>query len=281
MENVKINAWKQGHRDKGINIKLRKQKAQETVENKRGIYFKIMVNKIDGNNSYTYTKPLKVNIPDTGEKFSLSNEKDGLQAGLKDKEQVSDQEKQRTAEQSGVRIELSNKGIEKQKQAGAAKPQGTPGLASLLETIRTFFIATIAEVRDIFSKIWNNPKPEDVLNDNLEMSADADILASSESPEILDVTESTDSAETIGVTDTAEDMAYSRTDEEDPDREIRRLLQNGDLEQVIRLLTDNGRKTAARNSTLLTFYDKTGRVIKPDASVQQRTLYGDRNTLEL
>ncbi len=246
--------------------------AQEAVEDKRGIYSKIMVNKIDGSSYYTYPKPQKVNIPDTGEKFSLGNEKNGLQAGLKDKEQVSDQEKQQAAEQSGVRIELSSKGIEKQKQAGVAKPQSAPGLTSLLETIRTFFTATVAAVRDIFSKIWNDPKPEDVSDGNSEMTVAADIIDSPESPEILDVT---------GSTESAEDTAVPRTDEEDPDSEIRRHLQNGDVEQVIRLLTDNGRKTAARNSTLLTFYDRNGRVVKPDASVQERTLYGDRNTLEL
>ncbi len=249
-----------------------------------------MVNKIDGSNYYTYPKPQKVNSPDTGEKFSLGNEKDGLQAGLKDKEQVSGQEKQQAAERSGVRIELSSKGIEK--QAEAAKPQGAPGLTSLLETIRTFFTATVAAVKDIFSKIWNNPKPEDALDGNSEMTAAADIIDSPESMEILDVTgrENPEAKgvirveavrETADFTGTAEDMAASHADEENPDREIRRHLQNGDMEQVIRLLTDNGRKTAARHSSLLTFYDRSGRVVKPDATVQQRALYGDRNTLEL
>lgn len=256
-----------------------------------------MVNKIDGNNYYVYPKPQKVNIPDNGEKFSLGYEKDGLQAGLKDKEQVADQEKQQAAEQSGVRIELSSKGVEKQRQAEATERSNASGRTSLLESIRTFLTAAIAAVKDIFGRIWNDPTPKDGSEladaDALKDAGAVDIMEgmagagdigaagdreSSETTGIIRVTEIMDATASA---DTAEDTAAFRTDEVDPDREIRRHLKNGDVEQVIRLLTDNGRKTAARNSTLLTFYDKNGRLVKPDASVQQRTLYGDKNTQKL
>lgn len=255
------------------------------------------MNKIDGNNYYVYSKPQKVNIPDNGEKFSLGYEKDGLQAGLKDKEQVADQEKQQAAEQSGVRIELSSKGVEKQRQAEATERSNASGRTSLLESIRTFLTAAIAAVKDIFGKIWNDPTPKDGSEladaDTLKDAGAVDIMEgmagagdigaagdreSSETTGIIRVTEIMDATASA---DTAEDTAAFRTDEVDPDREIRRHLKNGDVEQVIRLLTDNGRKTAARNSTLLTFYDKNGRLVKPDASVQQRTLYGDKNTQKL
>lgn len=254
-----------------------------------------MVNKIDGNSTYVYPRPQRVNSPDTGEKFSLGSEKDGLQAGLKDKEQVSEQERQQAAEQSGVKIELSSKGIEKQKQAkeeAAARPTAF-GLTDLLDSIRTFFTSAVAAVRDIFDKIWNDPQAGDTAKGNSEMAADASFIDSPTSVEILDAAGSLEGGETTdvirleavrepaGFMDAAENTAVSRIDEENADNEIRRHLQNGDVEQVIRLLTDNGRKTAARNSTLLTFYDKNGKVVTPDASVQQRTLYGDKNTLEL
>jgi len=58
-------------------------------------------------------------------------------------------------------------------------------------------------------------------------------------------------------------------------------LRRGDLNQVISILTDNGKKTAAKNSTLLTYYDRTGRMVEPNASDSQRILYGDRNTRKL
>lgn len=264
-----------------------------------------MVNRVDGNSYYVYEKPKKMNIPSTGEKFSLGHEKEGLQAELKDKNEVSGQEKQQAAEQSGVRIELSSKGMEKQKQAEAAKQPNAFNLTSLIGTLRSFFTAAVAAVKDIFNKIWNDPTPEGVLKDVSELTENADIADALKSvdaagiiedmagTEMIGSTGDMESAETTavirvneimeatGVTGAMGDMVDSRTFEEDADREIRKHLQNGDVEQVIRLLTDNGRKTAARNSTLLTFYDKNGRVVKPDASVQQRALYGDRNTQKL
>ena len=158
-------------------------------------------------------------------------------------------------------------------------------------------MSIIAIIKDIFGKIWNDPTPKDGSEladaDTLKDAGAVDIMEgmagagdigaagdreSSETTGIIRVTEIMDATASA---DTAEDTAAFRTDEVDPDREIRRHLKNGDVEQVIRLLTDNGRKTAARNSTLLTFYDKNGRLVKPDASVQQRTLYGDKNTQKL
>lgn len=249
---------------------------------------KIMVNKIDGNNYYVYTKPKKVNIPDNDEKFSLDYEKDGAQAGLKDYKELSDSEKEQAAERSGVRIEISGKGMEQQKQAETTEHPNASGTTSLLDTIRTFLTAAVTAIKDIFDKIWNNPLPEDTVVDTPEMSETADasekmdsagISVDPETPEAAGTIRVTEIIETTGFTDTAE--TSSRTDEENSEREIRKHLQNGDMEQVIRILTDNGRKTPARNSTLLTSYDKNGRMVQPDASVRQRTLYGDRNTRKL
>lgn len=230
-----------------------------------------MVNKIDGNNYYVYTNPKKVNIPDSDEKFSLDYEKEESQSGLKDNKLA--------AEQNGVRIEISGKGMEQQKQAETPEHTNAPGTTSLLNTIRTFLTAAIAAIKDIFNKIWNNPLPADALKDTPENIDYAGIAGDTEPPEAPDAIRVTEIIETTGFTDTAETV--SPTDEENSEREIQKHLQNGDMEQVIRILTDNGRKTPARNSTLLTAYDKNGRMVELDASIRQRTLYGDRNTRKL
>ena len=220
-----------------------------------------MVNKIDGNNYYVYTKPKQVNIPDNNEKFSLDYEKDRLQAGLKDEKEISDTGKEQAAERSGVRIEISGKGMEQQKQAETAEHPNTSGTTSLLDTIRTFLTAAVTAIKDIFGNIWNNPLPEDAVKDTSEISA------------MADTPENIDSAAISGNTETPE--------AENSEREIQKHLQNGDMEQVIKLLTDNGKKMPARNSTLLTAYDRNGRMVQLDASVRQRTLYGDKNTCKL
>ena len=220
-----------------------------------------MVNKIDGNNYYVYTKPKQVNIPDNNEKFSLDYEKDRLQAGLKDEKEISDTGKEQAAERSGVRIEISGKGMEQQKQAETAEHPNASGTTSLLDTLRTFLTAAVTAIKDIFGNIWNNPLPEDAVKDTSEISA------------MADTPENIDSAAISGNTETPE--------AENSEREIQKHLQNGDMEQVIKLLTDNGKKMPARNSTLLTAYDRNGRMVQLDASVRQRTLYGDKNTRKL
>lgn len=220
-----------------------------------------MINKIDGNNYHVYTKPKKVNIPGNDEKFSLNYEKDGLQAGLKDNKEISDPEKELAAERSGVRIEISGKSLEQQKQQETMEHATESGSTSLLDTIRTFLTAAVTIIKDFFGKIWNNPLPEDTVENTPEMSETADAL------------KKIDFTGIPGDTETPE--------AENSEREIRKHLQNGDMEQVIRILTDNGRKMPARNSTLLTSYDRNGRVVQPDASVRQRTLYGDTNTRKL
>lgn len=230
-----------------------------------------MVNKIDGNNYYVYTNPKKVNIHDSDEKFSLDYEKEESQTGLKDNKLA--------AEQNGVRIEISGKGMEQQKQAETPEQQNESGTTSLLNTIRTFLTAAITAIKDIISKIWNNPIPEDAVMDTSENIDYAGIAGDTEPPEAAGAIRVTEIIEAAGFTDTAETV--SPTDEENSEREIQKHLQNGDMEQVIRILTDNGRKTPARNSTLLTSYDKNGRMVEPDASIRQRTLYGDRNTRKL
>lgn len=283
-----------------------------------------MVNRVDGNSYYDYAKPKKADIPNTGEKFSLGYQKDELSPELKEKKEkeVSDQEKQQTAERNGVRIELSSRGVEKQKQAKAVEAQAEAfGLTDLLETIRTILASTVTAVRDIFRKIWNDPQPEDTAQDGLEKVEStgtietAEFVETAEAAESLEIIETagrpsevigtmeslqttemagmsenagiasaislTEIKEATGRADSTEDETASYMDRAKRDREIRHHLRNGDMNQVIRLLTDNGRKTAARNSTLLTYYDKNGRVVELDASVKERTLHGDRNTQKL
>ena len=83
------------------------------------------------------------------------------------------------------------------------------------------------------------------------------------------------------IIDASDEISVRALEEERRNREIQQSLRDGDMEHVINLLTDNGKKTIAKNSTLLTSYDKNGRVVEPSASDRERALYGDRNTWKL
>lgn len=243
-----------------------------------------MVNRVDGNRYYEYTKLKNVSVSDTGEKFSLDYKQDELSGEKEKKEkEVSEQEKQQAAEKAGVKVELSSYG----RAAGASDKLRTDTVRnradagqgqSLFASIQEIFKTAIAAVKDFFDKIWNDPKPEDAVKaDVIEPEGiGAESGASQDFSELMDAQVQA-AQETVPV-ETAE--AFYRN-EARLNQEIQPYLRKGDLNQVINLLTDNGKKTAARNSTLLTYYDRNGRMVEPSASDSQRILYGDRNTRKL
>ncbi|MDE7113046.1 MAG: hypothetical protein K2O57_02515, partial [Acetatifactor sp.] len=152
---------------------------------------------------------------------------------------------------------------DRQGQTETAKTQSESksGQVPLLETIRTYVMATISAVREFFYNIWNERPQEGV-------SQDVQLLEGvPQEPE-----------ESI---DALDEMSAFAVGEECREREIQESLRIGDMDQVINLLTDNGKRTIAKNSTLLTSYDKNGRVVEPSAPDMERVLHGDRNTWEL
>ncbi len=296
-----------------------------------------MINKVDGNNYNTYTKPKKIDIPDGDEKFSLGYQKKESSSGAQDKTGVSEQEKQQSLERSGVRLELSVGGqaaeTNRRKQAETAKAQSeeVSVQSPFLEIIRTYIMAAITAVRDFFRSIWNDQPTEGVSSDIQSLdgqpletvspdgqpldgqfleavSPDGQPLdgqpleAASQDGQPLDgqqveiipqESRLSDGGpqgmrsgegtlrEPEEILDTSDEASVLALEEERRNREIRQSLRNGDMEHVISLLTDNGRKTIAKNSTLLTSYDKNGRVVEPNASDRERALHGDRNTWTL
>lgn len=247
-----------------------------------------MVNKVDGNNYYVYTNQKKVDVPDTGEKFNLGYNKNESSPETKDKKEVSDQEKQQT-EQLGVRLELSSSGrdagADRQRQAETAKAQSesSSGLQPLLETIRTYIMAAITAVQKFFHNIWNDQPQEGVSQDVLlleDLSQNSSIVED-DLQDVLSEGSQDVPQEPVEIIDASDEISVLAMEEERRNREIQQSLRDGDMDQVINLLTDNGKRTIAKNSTLLTSYDKNGRVVEPNASDRERALYGDRNTWKL
>lgn len=246
------------------------------------------IDRINGNNYYEYEKVKNIKVSDTGEKFSLNYKNEQLQTEDKDKEdkEGSAKEAGQSTLQNGVRLEISNGGrmanAGKKISGTTAEPQNATTLteqaASFVKSIRTFIMSAITSVKDFFNKIWNEPQPKSSIQDTDKK----EIKIPSEN---IVPTESANSAykelqETVY--ETPQEAFYAmRRNEELLDREIRPYLKNGDLDQVISLLTANGQKTIAKNSTLLTYYDKNGRMVEPNASDRERILHGDRNTRKL
>lgn len=220
-----------------------------------------MVNRVNGNDYYDYTKlnlPSSSDMAGNGEKFSLDYQraddkkdeeegkekipKDGIGKGLAGNGA-------HTVMQGGVRLELS--GNDRGKD-----PAGQEGTFSgLLDTVRLWFAAFIQTFKEVLNRIWNDPEPE----------PEVEVVSTEEVPP----------AETDRLTE--EYLSMNSLE----DREIQKYLRSGNLEQVISLLTEDGQRTIAKNSSLLTYYDRTGRLISLSASDQERILHGDRNTRKL
>lgn len=270
------------------------------------------IDRIDGNKYYEYTKIKNLNVSDADEKFSLDYKQDNLPTEEKEKKDkaASEQKAGQSPEHNGVRLEISRSGRTASRDnrpqtamAGKrAQTQTTP--ASLLASVRKIVTTAIAAVKDFLYKVWNDPQPEAVGQEILDKEADRQGISGKEAfhQEIAGAPETAGAqgAEAQGAAQLAADLqtapefhtgmpdgtaqdaasAYHRYGER-LDREIQPYLRSGDLNQVISLLTDNGKKTIARNSTLLTYYDRNGRMIEPNASDRERILYGDRNTRKL
>lgn len=266
-----------------------------------------MVNKVDGNHYPVYTKQQKPSIPGSTEKFSLEdNGNDSLrESGDMFKKDASDSENKPLSERDGVKLELSGNGQasygskqNKEKQTTANTAEQVP----VLETIRSFVKTALGAIRDFLYQLWNDPPAEKdiqtVSGDAVETMESADSFPPTASWESSDAEDSAlpmnpaDTLDLLNATpatalDNPADSTHTQKrlnifplQDELPDYEIRQSLQEGDMDRVIRLLTNNGKKTAARNSSLLTSYDKNGKIVEPSASDRGKILYGDRNTLK-
>lgn len=216
-----------------------------------------MINRVDGNYYNDYSQMKTVNtIQDNGEKFSLDYKQESLHSEETEKEKKESKEaKNQAAERNGVKLELSQNSAytstKSEHTNDELKTQEKTEQKSILGTIQEMITDIVQSVKDFFYRIWN----------------DTDVVQAPEEQEAI--------AKQLDL------EVARRSDEEWVDKEIQQYLHTGDLPQVINLLTDNGRKTIAKNSTLLTYYDRNGRVVEPSASDKERILHGDRSSRKL
>lgn len=246
-----------------------------------------MVNRID-DNYITYTKTKNVNIPNTGEKFSLNYNQEELQtkdSEKKDKADKSEKGRKDEAEQSGVRLELSGNGktssIDRLKTKETANAQTSANQQSIVDMLREIATTVVSAVKDFFYKIWNEPDKISESANAEDSEETAGSMTMAEPAEIAAEQPKETAEGTMRETAAQDTAAAQKMNEERLDREIQPYLRKGDLNQVISLLTDNGKKSVAMNSTLLTYYDRNGKMVEINASDRERILRGDRNTTKL
>lgn len=247
-----------------------------------------MVNRVSGNENHDYTR---LKMPDAadktgnGDQFSLAYQRaqeESDENDKKDKPAEPDSVKTgrpRTVMSNGVKLELSGNTQTLDTAKADSVNESRSTIQGLIDTIRSWINTFILAAKDILYKIWNDSPPVENLTsaDNDSM---ADNAAETDEPERL--SEEYLALKNLEALQDPENAAARQIEREAArDKEIQKLLRSGDMEQVISLVTDNGHKTMAKNSTLLTYYDRSGRIAPLSASDQERILHGDRGTRKL
>lgn len=257
-----------------------------------------MVNRIDGKNYYEYRKNQSVNLNDkteTAEQFSLEYKKDSIDFEEKDKKGKEASDIAKAAEQNGVRLELSNRGRASAMEGKAletANAGGNTEQVSFVDMLRDFVRSAISAIKDLLYRIWYDPptKGQDAAVQEIdaqEIGAFGSDTKETDTQGIL--SDAFGSEDNLEIKDrssekepTAEELTNAvRNETARIDREVQQYLKSGNLSQVVNLLTNDGKKAAAHNSTLLTYYDRNGRMIEPSASDKERILHGERSTIKL
>lgn len=245
-----------------------------------------MVNRVNSNENYNYTR---LKMPDAADKtgdsdqFSLAYQHAQEESDGNDKEDkpdgldVAKTGRLRTMMQSGVRLELSGNAQTLDAEESDSANQTQSIGQGLVDTVRSWITKFIQTVKEILYRIWNDSPPAEDIISTGDISDDTEEMGEPErlSEEYLALKK----LEALQNPETAAAQQVVR--EAEREKEIQKLLRSGDIERVISLVTENGQKTMAKNSTLLTYYDRRGRIAPLSASDQERILHGDRSTRKL
>lgn len=248
--------------------------------------------------SYDYSRQKPTQVSGDSEKFSLDHQKKedfspNKEEKGEDKKLHEKTKESSLREKSGVKLELSGSGAKlasKEDKLTTASPVDTASGSALWDSVKDTLRKLTQYVKDILYRIWNDPSEEassiDVTPEEAERyTEEYYALKRKTAPKEDNTTAEQASAadrnvvETDKLTDLVE--LSNPVNERNRDTEIQKYLRSGNLEQVLSLLTDNGKRTIAKNSTLLTYYDKSGRLTSINPSDRERILHGDRHSKSL
>ncbi len=235
----------------------------------------------DGDNpAYDYTSQLKpAQNAESQEKFSLDRQKE--QDVPKKKEEKGEDKKLHQkpgidirAQGSGVKLELSGARVTEPERTSDGAVKAEKAGSGLFDAILSLLQSLFHAVGTFFYKVWNDPPSETVSEDVTPEEAER-------YTEEYYAMKGIPVPEPVVTENTGSEREMFEADTEERDKKIRKHLRSGNLEQVISLLTDDGKRSVAKNSTLLTYYDKNGKLTQINASDRERILHGDRHARSL
>ena len=218
-----------------------------------------MVDRVGNGPGYGYPqvneKKVNTNAAGTGEKFRLDYGKEGaiyepsseaLQKQQAEKETTAKAQDAAKTEMDGVRLTLSGANAERSEMV---KNEANATGGGILGAVTNLVNKVIDVIKGFLNSIWNEePKADSsIATDDIETSWDKRDVAISEAVKA--------------------EKPKTRFEEAKAEAEA--------------FLASTEGKKAARNSDLLTYYDKHGTVVSVSPSDRQRILYGDKNQIEV
>lgn len=225
-----------------------------------------MVNRVNGQKYYEYAKvnrqkrestessEFHMDMQNQGVIYEKSEEKKETSKATAKKEAATE-----AAEkvQSGVKIELSNQGQHRAERGRQRE--------AFVEQVQEFAQKAITFLKALWDRVWN----------------DAPQQKETEFPEVLaermgEAGEQSQETELYDL-DGKDMLAQSIYSQE----EIRAIFRRGDQREIQDFLSNHGERHLAKNSDLLTQYDKRGTIVGINRSDKELILHGGKNEIKL
>ncbi len=214
-------------------------------------------------NVYDQNRLKSAQTSSNGEKFNLNQYTRPDTSDTEKKETDIDEQHVRIApgsselKRDGVVVQLSGsashqKSVEDTK-ADASRIFSFQDIRSLLDKLQHWANRFVNVLKETFYRIWNDPPAE----------------------EIVEESDKTDKTDKTG------NLSKDVPEKERLTEEYKREKNVLGYEDMINTITNNGERFLAKNSTLLTYYDRNGKLIQINASDRERILHGDKNTKKL
>lgn len=239
-----------------------------------------MVDKVSNLKYYDYGKVNQQKRESTGaSEFNLNLGKEGViyeQGGQKPEKAEPSLEPEGKGESAsasaGVKLEISSRGYEKSASRKRA--------ASLMDEVRKYAALAVDFLKSVWDKVWNdNPKAKEmefpeVLEEKLSGQEEKEGTGLS----LLEAGKAPDGVqEGLFGPKLSNEIAQSIYTQE----EIRQMFRRGDRKEIEDFLSNHGERRLARNTGLLTQYDRKGVIVGMDSADQDLILHGSRNQIKL
>lgn len=218
-----------------------------------------MIDRIDNNNYYnTYSSVgrKKINTQDFSK--SLNGELSAKNSTNK-AEEANEGVKLDLSSSRNAEEETSFDNAQSKKQSDEKALPITTSIT--LEQIKDTILSFVNLIKDTWKTIWEDN------SDNKEGKEKEQILATIEEP---------------GIDKYGKDGKYKeQMSLKQQNSDVEKVLKSKDINQLTAMITNNGKLKLAKNSQLLTTYNRQGKIVDLDGTQKERILHGDRNLMKL